>query len=400
MFKRKKTKTVSVSEQIVKDKLTITLDKTNMESKSYGPLQIYTNYKLNNNFLLADVESIIGDTVEALLLPDNEDNYLKHKEFIEETISDYSKNINTTDSDLNTIIKIFETNMKSINYLKDNQNFPSSEIEKLYKVIFSVKSAENDIFINHENYTSLNGVESSKKQREDLGIDSSKLLNGQIPSNFDSNIEMYKTYILDYLKFMYILQKNVYDQYIYYIMKIVEIHQQIENIKPFVWEEEYLVSELIKIYSSEILEKLKKYRDLESDKKETIKKEIILCIDSLNQEISKNLNYVSNGDILNRVRDNLESIKEGLDSGILKNDDDYVIQQVGEQPQPSQQSQPQPSQQSQPSQQPQSSGPGLATEVVGAAAKGFAAESLLRTMTAGAVGGSKRPRKRTPVKRR
>lgn len=386
MFK-KKSKLVSVNEEIVNGKLTITLDKSKMESKSYGSLQIYTNYKLNNNFLLADVESKIGYTVEALLLPDNEDNYLKHKEFIEETISDYFKNKKKTDSDLNTIIKIFETNMKSINYLKDKQNLTSSEIKQLCKEIFSVKSPENDIFINHENYTSINGVESSKKQREDLGIDSSKLLNGEIPSNFDSNIEMYTTYILDYLKFMYILQKNVYDQYIYYIMKIVEIHQQIEDIKPFVWEEEYLVSELMKIYSSEILEKLKQYRVLKGDDKAIIKDEIIICINLLNQQISKNISYVvKDGDIVKRVSDNLESIKEGLESGNLKNNDDYVIKEVGGQAQPSQQQQ---QSQQQPQSQQQSTGTGIAAEVVGSAAAAL-----------DSGGGSKRPRKRTPVKRR
>ena len=38
------------------------------------------------------------------------------------------------------------------------------------------------------------------------------------------------------------IEKDKYDEYIYYMSKIAEIYQQIENIKPYKWEENTLVS--------------------------------------------------------------------------------------------------------------------------------------------------------------
>ena len=338
MLKRKQQKTgnsdtSSKIEEIDKDKLTITLNKAT--KKSYGNFEFYINFELENNFDIANVDDIIGETITGLLLQDN--NYSKNIEFIDGTILDYFNNNKEEGSMLNKIKEVFNVNMENINKLKGNiKEFSARDTEALYKDIFSVKNSNNDKFINGS-YISIVGVESSKKQREDKGIgvivDPSKISEGKLPSNFDSQIEIYKTYILDYLIYMYLLQKEVYDKYIYYITKIVEIHEQIENINVYVWEEEYLVNELIHIYNNDLVEQIKKYKVSDGKEKGKIINEINRFVEQLEQEISKNERNIINIEKINKITENLKRIKADLNSGTLTGD--YEIPFGKQQSQPS-----------------------------------------------------------------
>lgn len=390
-------------EEIEREKLTITLENAErIESKNYGGYNFYINFELNNNFQKANIDDIIGEIIEAILFPDDNENYLKHIDFIKETLNDYNTNYNNQDSDLYKIKEIFRLNMDNINRLKGNiKEFSSENTKQLYKDIFSVKSINNDMFING-NYISIVGTESSKKQRQDDGInidiDPSKISKGELPTNFDTNIELYKTYIMDYLKFIYILQKEVYDEYIYYITKIVEIHKQIEEIKPYVWEEEYLVNELIRMYNTDILEKLKKYKESSDKEKETLKTEINTSIILLEDKLAQNKRNIINEDKIVQITENIKAINDGLNSGDLDGKYDISLlqesqTQLEQDPEKLQETQ-------QPQSSQQSTGTGLGTEMVEAAATGFAVEGLLRSAFDGGGGGSTRPRKRTPVKRR
>ena len=330
MFKRKQQKTgnsdtSSKIEEIDKDKLTITLNKAT--KKSYGNFEFYINFELENNFDIANVDDIIGETITGLLLQDN--NYSKNIEFIDGTILDYFNNNKEEGSMLNKIKEVFDVNMENINKLKGNiKEFSARDTEELYKDIFSVKNSNNDKFINGS-YISIVGVESSKKQREDKGIgvivDPSKISEGKLPSNFDSQIEIYKTYILDYLIYMYLLQKEVYDKYIYYITKIVEIHEQIENINVYVWEEEYLVNELIHIYNNDLVEQIKKYKVSDGKEKGKIINEINRFVEQLEQEISKNERNIINIEKINKITENLKRIKADLNSGTLTGDYEILV---------------------------------------------------------------------------
>ena len=332
MFKRKQQKTgnsdtSSKIEEIDKDKLTITLN--NATKKSYGNFEFYINFKLENNFDIANVDDIIGETITGLLFQDN--NYSNNINFIDGTILDYFNNNKEEGSMLNKIKEVFNVNMENINKLKDNiKEFSARDTAALYKDIFSVKNSNNDKFINGS-YISIVGVESSKKQREDKGIDvivdPSKISEGKLPSNFDSQIEIYKTYILDYLIFMYLLQKEVYDKYIYYITKIVEIHEQIENINAYVWEEEYLVNELIHIYNNGLVGQIKKYKVSAGKERGEIINEINRIVEQLEQEISKNERNIINIDKINKITENLKRIKEDLDSGTLTGDYEILLKQ-------------------------------------------------------------------------
>jgi len=330
MLKRKQQKTgnsdtSSKIEEIDKDKLTITLNKAT--KKSYGNFEFYINFELENNFDIANVDDIIGETITGLLLQDN--NYSKNIEFIDGTILDYFNNNKEEGSMLNKIKEVFDVNMENINKLKGNiKEFSARDTEALYKDIFSVKNSNNDKFINGS-YISIVGVESSKKQREDKGIgvivDPSKISEGKLPSNFDSQIEIYKTYILDYLIYMYLLQKEVYDKYIYYITKIVEIHEQIENINVYVWEEEYLVNELIHIYNNDLVEQIKKYKVSDGKEKGKIINEINRFVEQLEQEISKNERNIINIEKINKITENLKRIKADLNSGTLTGDYEILV---------------------------------------------------------------------------
>ena len=330
MLKRKQQKTgnsdtSSKIEEIDKDKLTITLNKAT--KKSYGNFEFYINFELENNFDIANVDDIIGETITGLLLQDN--NYSKNIEFIDGTILDYFNNNKEEGSMLNKIKEVFNVNMENINKLKGNiKEFSARDTEELYKDIFSVKNSNNDKFINGS-YISIVGVESSKKQREDKGIgvivDPSKISEGKLPSNFDSQIEIYKTYILDYLIYMYLLQKEVYDKYIYYITKIVEIHEQIENINVYVWEEEYLVNELIHIYNNDLVEQIKKYKVSDGKEKGKIINEINRFVEQLEQEISKNERNIINIEKINKITENLKRIKADLNSGTLTGDYEILV---------------------------------------------------------------------------
>jgi len=330
MLKRKQQKTgnsdtSSKIEEIDKDKLTITLNKAT--KKSYGNFEFYINFELENNFDIANVDDIIGETITGLLLQDN--NYSKNIEFIDGTILDYFNNNKEEGSMLNKIKEVFDVNMENINKLKGNiKEFSARDTEELYKDIFSVKNSNNDKFINGS-YISIVGVESSKKQREDKGIgvivDPSKISEGKLPSNFDSQIEIYKTYILDYLIYMYLLQKEVYDKYIYYITKIVEIHEQIENINVYVWEEEYLVNELIHIYNNDLVEQIKKYKVSDGKEKGKIINEINRFVEQLEQEISKNERNIINIEKINKITENLKRIKADLNSGTLTGDYEILV---------------------------------------------------------------------------
>ena len=337
MLKRKQQKTgnsdtSSKIEEIDKDKLTITLN--NATKKSYGNFEFYINFELENNFDIANVDDIIGETITGLLLQDN--NYSKNIEFIDGSILDYFNNNKEEGSMLNKIKEVFNVNMENINKLKGNiKEFSARDTEALYKDIFSVKNSNNDKFINGS-YISIVGVESSKKQREDKGIgvivDPSKISEGKLPSNFDSQIEIYKTYILDYLIYMYLLQKEVYDKYIYYITKIVEIHEQIENINVYVWEEEYLVNELIHIYNNDLVEQIKKYKVSVGKEKGRIINEINRFVEQLEQEISKNERNIINIEKINKITENLKRIKADLNSGTLTGDYEILVGKQQSQP--------------------------------------------------------------------
>lgn len=391
-------------EEIEREKLTITLENAErIESKNYGGYNFYINFELNNNFQKANIDDIIGEIIEAILFPDDNENYLKHIDFIKETLNDYNTNYNNQDSDLYKIKEIFRLNMDNINRLKGNiKEFSSENTKQLYKDIFSVKSINNDMFING-NYISIVGTESSKKQRQDDGInidiDPSKISKGELPTNFDTNIELYKTYIMDYLKFIYILQKEVYDEYIYYITKIVEIHKQIEEIKPYVWEEEYLVNELIRMYNTDILEKLKKYKESSDQEKETLKSEINTSIKLLEDKLAQNKRNIINEDKIVQITENIKAINDGLNSGDLDGKYDISLlqesqTQLEQDPEKLQETQ---ETQKQPQPQPQSSQQSTGTGSV------YGDSGITEEDIAGMLGGGKNvrpPRKRTPVKRR
>ena len=169
-------------------------------------------------------------------------------------------------------VKFLEKMLKKQNFTKD--------ILDMFTGFYQENANNQTIkdFITN-NYYGLNGNKKTKETKKfldlgiDIGIDLRNLSFKKKINTKDVDPTKYPFYLenlIEAMKYRYLIEKDKYDEYIYYMSKIAEIYQEIEKIAPYKWEEKALVTQLLKLYNSDIKSAIK-YIDVKKSKQKEAK---------------------------------------------------------------------------------------------------------------------------------
>ena len=314
-------------------------------SKIYFGRSFLLVYGIENNLNNRDKKIIINgkditaleaitETIRNLTFVNEKEAYKNHLDFIKASLSKYTE-YNKKDSLLDKIRNNFKKMSEDVDDLEDilkKQNF-TKDILTLFKDFYE-KNANNQTIKNFitNNYYDLRGNKKTKESKKflDLGIDIGNLRKKiNIKDVKSEKFPFYLENLIEAMKYRYLIEKDKYDEYIYYMSKIAEIYQETEKIAPYKWEEKALVTQLLKLYNIDIksaikyidVNKSKQKEESNEDKKvkrdDKIKKrikELSDSVDKFEEKIEDGKGKILKEDELNSLNDYLRQVKE-----ILKN---------------------------------------------------------------------------------
>ena len=242
-----------------------------------GSKKIHTNGK-NMTALEA-----IAETIRDLTFVNQKEAYNNHSDFIKASLSKYTE-YNSSDRGESHIDKIrnnFKKMKEDVEFLEGmlrDKNF-TKDILTLFKEFYEENANNQTIkdFITN-NYYDLRGNKKTKESKNflDLGIDIGndfRNLRKKINTK-DVDPAKYPFYLenlIEAMKYRYLIEKDKYDEYIYYMSKIAEIYQETEKIAPYKWEEKALITQLLKLYNNDIKSAIK-YIDVKKSKQKEAKR--------------------------------------------------------------------------------------------------------------------------------
>ena len=227
--------------------------------------------KIHTNSKNMTALEAITETIRDLTFINHTNSYKNHLDFIKFSLSNYTEYnkgggrlelIRTHFFKMKEDVKILEGILKTRNYTKD--------ILDLFTEFYKENANNQTIkeFITN-NYYGLTGIKKTNDNKNslDLGIDVTR---GKItiPENLESGkYPFYLENLIEAMKYRYLIEKDKYDEYIYYMSKIAEIYKEIEidKIAQYEWEEKALVTQLMKLYNIDIKSAIK-YIDVKESK--------------------------------------------------------------------------------------------------------------------------------------
>lgn len=209
----------------------------------------------------------ISETIRDLTFVNHKENYNNHLDFIKASLSKYTE-YNKNGGLIDQILKNFDDMKSNVEFLegllREKNNF-SEDILELFKEFYE-KNANNQTIKNFitNNYYDLRGNKKTQESKKflDLGID---IVNdiGNLRKKINTNdvepakYPFYLENLIEAMKYRYLIEKDKYDEYIYYMGKIAEIYQEIDTIAPYKWEEKALITQLLKLYNIDIKSAIK-----------------------------------------------------------------------------------------------------------------------------------------------
>ena len=268
-------------------------------SKKYFNIHFFLVYNIETNLNNGDKKistngknmtalEAISETIRDLTFVNHKEDYNNHIDFIRDSLLHYTDN-NKKGGLLDKIRKNFYDMKSNVAFLeellREKNNF-SEDILELFKEFYE-KNANNQTIKNFitNNYYDLRGDKKTKESKNflDLGIDIGNLrkkinTNDVKPAKYPFYLEN----LIEAMKYRYLIEKDKYDEYIYYMGKIAEIYQEIVTISPYKWEEKALITQLLKLYNIDIksaikyidVKKSKQKEESNEDKKDKRKKQI------------------------------------------------------------------------------------------------------------------------------
>jgi hypothetical protein len=209
----------------------------------------------------------ITETIIDLTFVNQKEAYNNHLDFIKASLLQYTE-YNKENGILEKIRDNFSKMKNDVLFLenllikKDFTQDTWSGTKDLFTEFYQ-KNANNQTikdFITN-NYYDLRGNKKTKESKNflDLGIDIGNLRKKiNIPKNLE--VEKYPFYLenlIEAMKYRYLIEKDKYDEYIYYMSRIAEIFKEIDTIAPYQWEEKSLITQLLKIYNKDIMSAIK-----------------------------------------------------------------------------------------------------------------------------------------------
>ena len=276
-------------------------------SKKYFGRSFLLVYGIENNLNNRDKKIItngkditaleaITETIRNLTFVNEKEAYKNHLDFIKASLSKYTE-YNKKDSLLDKIRNNFKKMSEDVDDLEDilkKQNF-TKDILTLFKDFYE-KNANNQTIKNFitNNYYDLRGNKKTKESKKflDLGIDIGNLRKKiNIKDVKSEKFPFYLENLIEAMKYRYLIEKDKYDEYIYYMSKIAEIYQETEKIAPYKWEEKALVTQLLKLYNIDIKSAIK-YIDVKKSKQKEEKSRFKII--KRKKQISDKLNFLDN----------------------------------------------------------------------------------------------------------
>ena len=279
-------------------------------SKRYFERSFILVYGIENNLNNGDKKILtngkeitaleaITETIRDLTFVNEKEAYNNHLDFIKASLSKYTE-YNKQGGHLEIIGIRFKNMREDVTFLEEEilkkKNF-TKDILDLFTEFYQTNANNQTIkdFITN-NYYDLRGIKKTKETKKflDLGIDIGndfRNLRKKINTK-DVDPTKYPFYLenlIEAMKYRYLIEKDKYDEYIYYMSKIAEIYQEIEKIAPYKWEEKALVTQLLKLYNNDIKSAIK-YIDVKKSKQKEAK-----GLDKINQyKVQKRKNQISN----------------------------------------------------------------------------------------------------------
>jgi hypothetical protein len=274
----------------------------------------------------------ISETIRDITFVNQNEDYNNHLDFIRDSLLHYTDN-NKKDGILDEIRENFN-NMKSnvivLEGLHKRKEF-TKDILKLFKEFYE-KNANNQTIKNFitNNYYDLRGNKKTKDSKKflDLGIDIGNLRKKINTKDVEpANYPFYLENLIEAMKYRYLIEKDKYDEYIYYMGKIAEIYQEIDTISPYKWEEKALITQLLKLYNIDIKsaikyisQKVSKQKNESNDGKKVKRddklkkriKELSYSVDKFEEKIEEGKGKILKDDELNSLNDYLRQVKEIL----------------------------------------------------------------------------------------
>jgi len=276
-------------------------------SKKYFNIHFLLVYGIENNLnnmdkkILTNGKDItaleaITETIRNLTFVNEKEAYKNHLEFIKASLSKYTEyNINggLIDKIINNFEKMKE-DVKALEEILKTKNF-SEDILELFKEFYE-KNANNQTIKNFitNNYYDLRGDKKTNESKKflDLGIDIGNLRKKINTKDVEpAKYPFYLENLIEAMKYRYLIEKDKYDEYIYYMSKIAEIYQETEKIAPYKWEEKALVTQLLKLYNIDIKSAIK-YIDVKKSKQKEEKSRFKII--KRKKQISDKLNFLDN----------------------------------------------------------------------------------------------------------
>lgn len=274
----------------------------------------------------------ISETIRDITFVNQNEDYNNHLDFIRDSLLHYTDN-NKTDGILDEIRENFKKMREDVKFLEglhERKEF-TKDILKLFKEFYE-ENANNQTIKNFitNNYYDLRGNKKTKDSKKflDLGIDIGNLRKKINTKDVESaKYPFYLENLIEAMKYRYLIEKDKYDEYIYYMGKIAEIYQEIDTISPYKWEEKALITQLLKLYNIDIKSAIK-YIDVEKSKQKNesnegkkvkrddkIKKrikELSYSVDKFEGKIEEGKGKILKDDELNSLNDYLRQVKEIL----------------------------------------------------------------------------------------
>lgn len=313
------------------------------KSKNYFERPFLLVYGIENNLNNRDKKictngkditalEAISETIRDLTFVNHKENYNNHLDFIKASLSKYTEYNKRSDGPSDSHIVKIHNNFKKMRedvkflerLLREKDNF-SEDILELFKDFYE-KNANNQTikdFITN-NYYDLRGNKKTKESKKflDLGIDIGNLKKINTNDVEPAKYPFYLENLIEAMKYRYLIEKDKYDEYIYYMSKIAEIYQEMENIAPYKWEEKALVTQLLKLYNNDIksaikyidVKKSKQKEETKSDKITQKIKELSYSVDKFEKLIQseEKTKRILDDKKINRLKDYLERVKEIL----------------------------------------------------------------------------------------